>query len=352
LGPLHVGYFLWRPDLNQARNNFIALSSAVDEEIGGYRTDGPKNNVEFSAPPCGSTFGDSYVGGFEVAENEGWVEQLSHLLGCRFANYSVPGYGTDQAYLRFLRAHDESTVALLGINPNNIMDNINQYDGFLASELSPIGLKGRYIISQSDHLEWLPWPRLDVDGFVALQRNPAATLPNSYFLPDTPDGPISAAFPYTVSLVRIVLMTRLHNILTGRAEWSSFYSADHPSGALQLMTAICEAFVELARSRNKHPLVIMLPLAPSFREKANYGDFEYAPLVAALRAKDIEVFDPGSAMVEAIRGRSVCEFYTHQHPETSWVTSPVPCSGHYSVFGNTMIAHLVALELRRRKLLQ
>jgi hypothetical protein len=92
----------------------------------------------------------------------------------------------------------------------------------------------------------------------------------------------------------------------------------------------------------------MLPLAHSFREKANYGEFEYAPLVAALLAKGIAVFDPGTAMIESLAGRSPCEFYTHMRPETAWLTSPVSCGGHYSTAGNTTMARLVAAELRRR----
>jgi hypothetical protein len=346
----HLNQFLWNPDLQRARNNWNALSSAADDEIGGYRASGAKYNTEFpdGRQSCGSAYGDSYVGGAEVANEKGWIEQLSHSMGCRVTNYAVGGYGTDQAYLRFRQAHDPSPIVLLGINPNNVMDNVNQYDGLLGSALEPTALKGRFLFDSSDHLTWLPRPRLDKDGFVAMNRNPAETLPHSYFLPDTPDGPVALGFPYTVTLARVALMTRLHNILVRRAEWSSLYAADHPSGALGLMAAICQAFAELAKARGQRPLIVMLPLANSFREQANYGKFEYAPLVAALLAKGIEVFDPGKAMIDSLAGRSACEFFTHAHPETAWLTSPVPCGGHYSPVGNTTMAQLVAAELRRR----
>jgi hypothetical protein len=350
LPALHLSAFLWNPDLEQARNNWNGLSSIADDEIGSYRVSGAKHNSEFpdSEQPCGSAYGDSYVGGADVANDEGWVERLSHLLGCRVANYAVGGYGTDQAYLRFRLVHDASPVVLLGINPNNVEDNVNQYDGLLGSALEPLALKGRFLFDSSDHLTWLPRPHLDRDGFVAMNRNPAETLPHSYFLPDTPDGPVTLRFPYTVTLAKVALMTRLHNILLRRAEWSSLYAADHPSGALRLMAAICQAFTELAKARGQRTLIVMLPLAHSFREKANYGEFEYAPLVMALQAKDIEVFDPSTAMIESLAGRSPCEFFTHLRPETSWLSSPVPCGGHYSTAANTTMAQLVAAELRRR----
>jgi hypothetical protein len=47
LTPLHLSGFLWNPDLEQARNNWDAVSSAVDDEIGGYRVSGAKDNSEF-----------------------------------------------------------------------------------------------------------------------------------------------------------------------------------------------------------------------------------------------------------------------------------------------------------------
>lgn len=350
MAPLQIVGLIWNPDLEQADKNWDALSSVADNEIGSYRVSGAKLNSEFpdGAQSCGSAYGDSYVGGADVANDEGWVEQLSHLLGCRVTNYAVGGYGTDQAYLRFRQVQDTSPIALLGINPNNVMDNVNQYDGLLGSALEPTSLKGRFLFDSSDHLSWLPRPQLDRDGFVAMNRNPAKTLPHSYFLPDTPDGPITLSFPYTLTLARVALMTRLHNMLVRKAEWSSMYAADHPSGALRLMAAICQAFVELAKARGERPLIVMLPLAHSFREQANYGQFEYAPLVAVLRAKGIDVFDPGTAMIDNLAGRSACEYFGRAHPATAWLTSPVPCGGHFSTAGNTTMAQLVAAELRRR----
>src|SRR6266481_1975621 len=61
---------IWNPDLEQAGKNWDALASIVDDEIGGYRVSGAKENSEFpNVPSCGSAYGDSYVGGADVAEN-------------------------------------------------------------------------------------------------------------------------------------------------------------------------------------------------------------------------------------------------------------------------------------------
>jgi hypothetical protein len=348
--------FIWNPDLEQARSNWNAHALLADQEIGGFAASGAKQNSEFpgNAQSCGSAYGDSFVSGWEVADGDGWVERLSHALGCRVTNYAVGGYGTDQAYLRFQKISDDSAMVLLGIDSNSIMDVVSQYDGFLGSEPEPYLLKGRFLLDSYQHLQWAPQPHLDANGFVALHRNPAHVLPHSYFLPDTPDGPVTFRFPYAVTLARVALMPSLHDILARRAEWSGLYGAHHPSGALQLMVSISEAFVDLANARGKRPLIVVLPVAASFRQQANHGEFEYAPLVAALRAKHIDVFDPGAAMIAALGGHTACELFTHRHAETSfaWLASPLPCGGHYSSFGHEILARLVYAELRSRNFIR
>jgi hypothetical protein len=341
----------WRPDLDETLKNWAKLSASVDDEIGGVRATGSDQNSDVKRS-CGSAFGDSFVGGAEVSDGQGWVDQLSHLLGCHITNYAVGGYGTDQVYLRFRRMDDSSPIAIFGVNPNSVMDIINQYDALLGSPAEPASLKGRFLLDATDQLSWLARPKLDENQFIALNQHPASFLPKSYFLPDTPEGPITLRFPRILALLRIVQMKRVRDVFLRRAEWSSLYDAEHPSGALRLMTAICEAFVNQAKARKQQPLIVMLPLAHSFREKWNYGKFEYEPLVTALRAEHITVFDPGSAMIDSLAGRSVCELYTHPHPGLAWFTSPAPCGGHYSVAGNTMMAKLVADEIQRLDLLK
>jgi hypothetical protein len=350
LAHLHLNTFVWAPDFDLARKNWTAFASSVDETIGFVRQPSPKPNPEFGdqSAPCGSVYGDSFVYGAEVPPADGWVEQLSHALDCRMLNYGVGGDGTDQALLRFRETEDGSPVAVLGIHPGAVEDIVSQYVWLPADPPDPAQLKGRFLLSRSGQLEWTPPPQFDADSFVAMLHNPAKALPNSYFLPDTPDGPVTLEFPYSLTLMRIPFKQRVRNVLSRRADWSSFYTADHSSGGLQLMAAIAGAFVDLAQSRGQRALIVMLPVQASFREQANHGAFEYAPLLALLRAKNIDVFDPGEAMLAALAGRPICDFFTIPRPETALVTAPVACGGHYSSFGNATMAELVVEEFRRR----
>jgi len=349
------GFLLWQPDLDAARKNWIAGHAEVDEELGWpppsmatklpRDSTGAKFNAEFPAPgpACASAYGDSFVWGEEIPPADGWIEQLSHRLGCRVANYGVSGYGTDQAFLRFRRTTtDEAPLALLGIFPENIIRNVNQYRAFAGYAAHPVSLKGRFVLDAAGRLAWVPRPRLDEEGFVMLNRVPAAALPNEYLLPDTRDGPVTSRFPYTLTLFHVALKPRLWARFAGRPSWSAFYERGHPSEALALTAAIAEAFAREAKQRGKQALVVMLPGASSFRGRAKYADFEYASLTATLTAAGVDVFDAGPALLATLGDRSYCALYLQ----------PDRCDGHYGTFGSTVVADVVAAELRRRNLVR
>ena len=347
-------FLIWNPDLDGARKAWTAAAGNWDDELGWPsprdafapprdRT-GAKYNSDFPQPghACASAYGASFVwGGDDVPLADGWIEQLSRKLGCRVANYGVPGYGTDQAYLRFMRmAQDEAPVTLFGIHPENVIPNVNQYRGFMGSGLSPAALKGRFVLDGEGRLEWIHRPRIDEDGFLHLLRDPARVLPHEYLLPDTRDGPVTLRFPYALALARVAVMPRLRVRLTGRPSWADFYKTDHPSGTLGLTTAIVAAFANEAKHRGKRALVVMLPGASSFRARAKFGEAEYAPLLVALAARQIEVFDPSPSLLVALGQRSYCELYA------------ADCAGHFSIVGNGVVAEVVMAELRRRGLVK
>jgi hypothetical protein len=342
--------FLWSPDLDLARKNWVENASDLDREIGGSKAPAPDNN--FQSPPCGSAYGDSYISGYESENGMGWVERLSNLLGCRIANYSAGGYGIDQNFLRFQKTFDNSPFVLLGIDAHSILNVVSQYDAFLGSEALPTAVKGRFAIDQAGHLVWLATPSLDENRFVTLNRNPAEVIPHDYFLPDTPEGPVTSRFPFSLTLARIARMPAVREILLHHAVWRNLYQTDDASGAMQIMIAISRAFAELASARGKRVLIVILPVAGSFRERGNYGKFEYTPFVDALRASNIPVFDSGPGIIANLDGHPICDLFTHRHVGLpwAWLASPAPCGGHYSSLAHAILAQLAYTELGRQHL--
>jgi hypothetical protein len=85
-----------------------------------------------------------------------------------------------------------------------------------------------------------------------------------------------------------------------------------------------------------------LPSASSFRARAKFGEPEYAPLLAALAARQIEVFDLAPALLAALEQNSYCALYT----------APADCTGHFGATGSGVVADAVIAELRRRGLVK
>ena len=347
-------FLVWNPDID-ASMVWAAAGGNWDDELGWPSPrdavapprdqTGAKYNPDFSQSnyPCASVYGASFVWGGEIPLADGWVEQLSRRLGCWVANYGVPAYGTDQAYVRFQRMkQDQAPVTMLGFSPEHIMLNVNQYRGFMGYGPSPSGLKGRFILDGEGRLEWIHRPRISEKEFVEFLRDPANLLPHEYLLPDTPDGPVTLRFPYTLTVARVALMPRLRVRFTGRPSWADFYRAGHRSGGLALTAAIVEAFVREAEHRGKRALIVVLPGASSFRAEAKFGQPEHAPLIAALAAKNIDVFDPSPALLTALGQRSYCELYT----------APADCEGHFGIEGSRIVADVIMAELRQRELVK
>ena len=344
-------FLVWDPDLAQLPKIWADAAGQWDEDLGWPAPrdatapprdhTGAKLNTDFPDPgtACAAAYGDSFVWGEEVAPAEGWIEQLSRLIGCRVSNYGVSGYGTDQSFVRFRRNTGEAApVVMLGIFAENVVRNVVDYRSFLGQPPHPLWLKGRFRLDAAGALVWSERPRLDLAAFIALHREPKRILPHGYALPDTRDGPVSIRFPYTLAALRIALAPRVLTRLTDRPSWADFFDRDHPSGALLLTAAIVEDFARAARERGKHPLVVMLPGASDFRAQAKFGAFQYRPLVEVMTARKVEVFDAGPALRAALGARSPCELYVQ----------PADCSGHYGVAGGVVLAGVLAAELRRR----
>lgn len=350
--PFPAGLF-WNSDMATVRASWSINSSPVDEEFGwptpGLATTAPRDesgaklNSEFpdASKACISAYGNSFVWGDDVPLADGWIEQLSRELKCRVSNFGVSYYGMDQAYLRFRRMIDDhAPVALLGIFPDDMMRNVNQYRGFLGAEPQPVFVKGRYVLDHSGRLQWIKRPQLDANSYLEMHRNPASILPHEYLLPDTRDGPITVRFPYTLAILRLIVSPRIRNRVRDQTPYSDFYSIDHPSEALPISIAIADAFVREAHQRGKQSFIIMMPGAGSFRMAMRKGVPDYAFFVSAMRERKVDIFDPIPMLNEKLNGRSYCELYTEE----------TKCQGHFGVAGSALVAEVVASELRRRNL--
>jgi hypothetical protein len=304
------------------------------------------NGAGFSES-CISLYGDSFTFGDEVTHAEAWGNVLTELIGCRVNNFGVSGYGSDQALLRFLSLEsDEAPVTILVHAAENIVRNVNQNRPFIYG--SGVLIKPRFSLESNGSIQFIPRVVLaenDYDIFVAA---PDLYFSAEYFLPDR--GNLSKHridFPYSMSVISYFNYKRLYMGIL--ALWSAalpwyaeFYMPGHTSGALELTAAILTAFDREARTRGKRPLVYILPSIREINVFQDEGVWVYQTLLGSLRQSGVEVINIGPYLIARIGEDDPCYYLC---------TRKLQRSGHYTAYGNQMLAAITRDILRERKLL-
>jgi hypothetical protein len=285
-----------------------------------------------SLPACVSVFGDSFTFGVDVSAEDSYPNVLARELGCRVNNFGVGGYGTDQAFLRFrTMVRDAAPVVVLGHYSEDIVRNVNHLRDLLSG--GSFGLKPRFVLENGE-LRLVPLPELDAAEFARISTDAAELLPYEYFRPGGDAGIVVLGFPYTLSLARVSRQYRLRAALRGVPSYAPFYDAGHSSGALDITTAILDAFVREARSRSKQPIVLLIPDIADLEALRAGLPTHYAPLARALVDRGIEPLDAAAALDRAAGARGPCAVFT-------------ACGrGHLSAEGNAVLADLVATRVR------
>jgi hypothetical protein len=108
-----------------------------------------------------AAFGDSFTYGAEVDNDSSWCQQLEKSqAGLEVLNFGVSAYGTDQAYLRYLRdaAPFEIDVVLLGLQLENALRNVSVYRPAYYHRTATAATKSRFRLSPEGALELVPNP--------------------------------------------------------------------------------------------------------------------------------------------------------------------------------------------------
>jgi hypothetical protein len=246
-----------------------------------------------------AAYGDSFTAGYGVEPSQTWSNVLGRRLGSAIANYGVPGYGTDQAYLRFHHnSQDAAGIVILGVLSENIQRNVNQFRNFLIPS-NQCQTKPRYVLDSQGHLRLVPLPQLTTENYEDFIRNPDHYLKHDYFAPGGPSGAQKLGFPYTWSILKAHKFF-YDRYVRGYKSYLQFYQPHHPSQALPLTVAIIRQFVSEARKAGKHPLVLVFPTDEDFRVYNQSRHFVYEPLIQALTREHIEHVDLGPQLLQGL----------------------------------------------------
>jgi hypothetical protein len=342
---------IYRPRVHKAYSKYIASRDATlgwpsPETFGHgeYDATGSRLIPAFPDPTKYrariSLYGDSFTWGTEVDNDHAWSNILSEMLRARVSNYGVPGYGTDQAFLRFLHnTGDEAQIVFINHLSENIKRNINQYRQLIAGGERVIGFKPRFIMDRYGQLTLIPLPSFSEMEYPHVVNDPERYLPYEYFIPNGPSGIQKLSFPYTWTSLKCLRNFHIRAILFGIPLYAEFYAPNHPSQALSITTGILKRFHEEAHTRGKTPIITVIPSGMSllfFREK---GNWPYQPLMDELRHQEIEVLNFGEGIIRRLGTNDVHTLFNKK------------ISAHYNEKGNRVLANIAFEHLRDKGLL-
>ncbi len=275
-----------------------------------------------------SAYGDSFTAGFGVEPEYTWSSVLGKMLGCRIVNYGVPGYGTDQSYLRFhYNTQDKARIVLFGQLSENIQRNANQLRNFLAP-IYQCQTKPRFILDKEGQLQLVPMPQLSPENYDDIIKNPERFLNNDYFVPGGLSGAQKLEFPYIWSIVKAYKFFYNRYVL-GYKSYLQFYQPDHPSQAFPLTMAIINQFIHEAKNRGKHPIILIFPTDEDFRVYNQNNKFVYQPLIQGLKKENIEYIDLGSELLKRLGGKNYMEIFSGEK------------YFHFNEEGNRLVAQII-----------
>ena len=292
---------------------------------------------EFSeTKPCVDVYGDSFTWGGEVEDNFAWPTLLSSELQCRVRNYGVSGYGSDQAFLRFLETENSSRIVVINHLSENIIRNVNQFRNFIYPG-SEYVFKPRFV-ADGGVLKLVDMPVIGNKDLKVFLSNPGLFLHNEYFLPEGGAGVQKLQFSYALNLMHAFKHWHVKAKLKNESRHAQFYDADHPSNGLMVTENVLRGFYDAAKSRRLTPIVTVMPTCLDFQDYERTGRFPYKNLTDNLEANGIPVLDLGKEIWNEVGTR-----YKNLY---------ITCSGHFNELGNQFVAKKFGDYLVGKKLLK
>ena len=278
-----------------------------------------------NSQPCIDVYGDSFTYG-HPNEVYAWPSQLSSLVKCRVRNFGVGGYGSDQAFIKFLSKNNHSNIVFLNHLSENIIRNINQFRNFIYSR-TEYAFKPRYIIHKNK-LKLVPIPNIKEKNINDFLEYPNKYLYNEYFLPDGESGIQHLKFPYILNVVKSLNHWHLKSkILLSPSRLVDFYSPDHKSQGLKITYEILYSFYTKAKSQGLEPVLTIFPTCGDLKYYKKYNKYPYENLIKILKKKELRHIDFGPIFIN-FKDNDFEELY-------------IRCSGHFNIQGEKLVSETI-----------
>ena len=279
----------------------------------------PANEKLADSPVCLSLYGDSFTYASEVKNADAWGNLLAERLRCRVSNYGVPGYGIDQAVLRFMsNTGDDSPVTILGIYPADLQRNLTQWHLLIAGPHAVFSFKPVFT-ERDGRVKVVGLPDLQFEDYQRLAEDPSLYLKQEYYLPGERGG-VVAEFPYTIALIRVawkifdeLSLDRISKYPKKPRQWikGQWYDSDGKpdSHAVSRNDLIVRQFIAECGKRKRRCVVLIIPDWESLDSHITEGipeplDWIYQPFKDLVEVWDATAFMASKAADRCATGLS------------------------------------------------
>jgi hypothetical protein len=295
--------------------------------------------------PLLSSFGDSYTHCTDVEDDESWQHYISGILEADAYNFGTGGYGTDQAYLKYLEVAPmlRTDIVVIGLTPENINRIVNVYRPFYFSKT---GIK-------------LPKPRFILeDGALKLLENPIGDVSGIRNLTDSDFVMSLGENDWWFNRDRHPMLGFPHlGILFNRRIWLEAFHGKKEAGGLDdtvprpwenlweneeassLMYMILTEFIDKVRAHDSVPVVMISAIKSDVFKKFMTGNdpMPVQRIKKFCASKDCLCFDAVEVLASSVsKMEEIPELYTV----------------HVSAEGNRIIAESFAVFLEENDLIK
>ena len=258
-----------------------------------------------------AAFGDSFTFGGDVIDRDSYPEALARLdPGIDVANYGVPAYGLDQAFLRYLKERGAARprLVIIGYLSENICRNVSVFRPFYnPNTVFPLA-KPRYLLAGRG-LELLRNPLPAPERYRRLLANPADSLAelgrhDAYYRTRPHARPWDRS-----ATVRLLKLAAAQLSPTSR---DGCYGSGE---AFSLTTRLFSLFYETALQDGAQPVILIFPTRQEVTRWRRDRRKDYVPLLSFLSGKGYRVVDAMDVFDGAGRNLSTDELIpTHLSP--------------------------------------
>ncbi|MGE0268695.1 MAG: hypothetical protein AB7S78_09620 [Candidatus Omnitrophota bacterium] len=287
-----------------------------------------------------SAYGDSYMHSDDVQNDATWLKYLSDIdPTLEPLNFGVPGYGTDQSFLRYqetgIKFHPD--IVMIGFMSENPRRNVNAFRPFYNRKTQIPLSKPRFIL-EGTNLTLIDNPLSELKDYQELLDNPNENLlrlsrNDYYYQSNYKRSPFDIS--QTVRLFKVLKILYIDR--SDKIMKRGIYNPD--SNAFKITLSILERFYNTVKNDGARPLIVVIPNRYDLKDLIGHPGRRriYKPYIDMFRKKEWLYVDLTDYFLEDPRNDNVDQLFGSGE--------------HFSAEGNRRVAEYIYQFIKENGLL-